>query len=180
MVGEPFGLASHLVRLRTELFRERHEACGTRLERTSAAERVRLVRDAAAGDRLAVHPVTLVVVHLRDRCIDRNLVEVWPAQTRNLRIDVGVDAPREQRIVREVDARHHVRGAERDLLGFREEVVRISIEDELSYRHDGDQLLRDDLRGVEHVERKPFGLLLGEDLKAKLVFWKGAGFDCFP
>ena len=32
--------------------------------------------DAAAVDRLAVHAVALVVVHLRDRRVDRDLVEV--------------------------------------------------------------------------------------------------------
>ena len=64
------------------------------LERTAAAERVRLVGDATARDRLAVHAVALVVVHLRDRRVDRDLVEVGAAEPRDLRVDVGMDAAR--------------------------------------------------------------------------------------
>ena len=75
-----------------------------------------------------MHAVALVVVHLRDRRIDRDLVEVRAAQPRDLRVDVRVDAAGEQRIVAEIDARHDVRGAERDLLGLGEEVVGIAIE----------------------------------------------------
>ena len=52
------------------------------LERTAAAERIRLVRDAPARNRLPVHAVALVVVHLRDRRVDRNLVKIGPAQPR--------------------------------------------------------------------------------------------------
>ena len=75
-----------------------------------------------------MHAVALVVVHLRDRRIDRDLVEVRAAEPRDLRVDVGVDAAGEQRIVAEVDARDDVRGAERDLLGLGEEVVRIAVQ----------------------------------------------------
>ena len=94
------------------------------LERAAAAERVRLVGDAAARDGLAMHAVALVVVHLRDGRVDRDLVEVRAAEPRDLRVDVRMDAAGEQRIVGEVDAGHDVRGAERDLLGLGEEVVR--------------------------------------------------------
>ncbi len=58
MVGELLGLAAQLVALpRVHRLRERNEARGAGLERTSAAERVGLVRDTAARDGLAVQPV---------------------------------------------------------------------------------------------------------------------------
>ena len=131
-----------------------------RLERAAAAERVRLVGDAAAVDGLTVHAVALVVVHLRDRRVDRDLVEVRPAEARDLRVDVRVDAPREQRIVGEVDAGHDVRRAERDLLGLGEEVVGVAVEHHLADGRQRDQLLRNELRRVEHVEAEALRLLL--------------------
>ena len=108
--------------------------------------------DAPAVDRLPVHAVALVVVHLRDRRVDRDLVEVRPAEPRDLRVDVGVDAPGEQRIVGEVDAGHDVRGAERHLLGLGEEVVGIAVQHQPADRRHRHQLLGHDLGRVEHVE----------------------------
>ena len=99
------------------------------------------------------------------RRVDRDLVEVRPAEPRDLRVDVGMDAAGEQRIVREVDAGHDVRGAERDLLGLGEEVVGIAIQHELADREHRHQLFRHDLRRVEDVEAEALGLLLGEDLQ---------------
>ena len=89
-----------------------------------------------------------------------NLVEVRAAQARDLRVDVGMDAPGEQRIVREVDARDDVRGAEGDLLGFGEEVVGVAIEHQPADRHHRHELLGHDLRRVEHVEGERLRLLL--------------------
>ena len=103
-------------------------------------------------DRLAMHAVALVVVHLRDRRVDRDLVEVRPAEPRDLRVDVRVDAAGEQRIVREVDAGHDVRDAERHLLGLGEEVVGIAVQHQPADRNDRHELLGHDLRRVEHVE----------------------------
>jgi hypothetical protein len=73
------------------------------LERTAAGQRVRFVRDASARDRLTMHAVALVVVHLRDRCIDRDLVEIDAAQTGDLRIQIRMDAALQQRVVAEID-----------------------------------------------------------------------------
>jgi hypothetical protein len=56
-----------------------------------------------------------LVVDLRHRGIHWDLVEVGPAEPRDLRIDIGVDAPGEQRVVGKVDAGHYVRGAERGI-----------------------------------------------------------------
>jgi hypothetical protein len=84
-----------------------------------------------------VHAVALVVVHLRDRRVDRDLVEVRPAEARDLRVHVRVDAAGEQRIVGEVDAGHDVRRAEGDLLGLGEEVVGIAVEHHAAHRRTG-------------------------------------------
>ena len=88
--------------------------------------------------------------------------------------------PGQQRIVGEVDARHDVRGAERDLLGLGEEVVGVAVQHQPADRHDRHQLLRDDLGRVQHVEGEAFGLLLGEELKPELVSGIGARLDRFP
>ena len=40
-----------------------------------------------------MHAVTLVVMHLRDRRVDGNLVEVGPAQSGDLCVDVRMDPP---------------------------------------------------------------------------------------
>ena len=98
MLGEVLGLAAHLVVLDIGS-RNDVKPCAAGLERAAAGERVGLVGDAAAMDRLAMHAVALVVVHLRDRRVDRNLVEVRAAEPRDLRVDVGVNAAGEQRIV---------------------------------------------------------------------------------
>ena len=44
----------------------------------------------------------------------------------------------------------------------------------------GHQLLGNDLRGVEHVERESFRLFLREDLQAELPLRIGAGLDRLP
>ena len=121
-------------------------------------------------DRLTMHAVALVVVHLRDRRVDRDLVEVRAAEPRDLGVDVRMNAAGEQRIVREVDAGHDVRDAEGHLLGLGEEVVGIAVQDQPADRDDRHELLGHDLRRVEHVEGEALGLFLGEDLQAELVF----------
>ena len=131
-------------------------------------------------DRLTVHAVTLVVVHLRDGRIDRDLVEVRTAQPRDLRVDVRVNATGQQRIVREVDAGHDVRDAERHLLRFREEVVGIAVQHHPPHRDDRHELLGHDLRGIEHVEAERLRLFFREDLQAQLPLRVGAGLDGLP
>ena len=178
VVGELLGLAAHLVF--HHRLRERDEAAHAGLERAAAAERVRLVGDAAARDRLAMQAVALVVVHLRDRRVDRDLVEVRSAEAGQLGVEVGVMAALQQRVVAGVDARDHVHRAERDLLGLGEEVVRVAVEHhaaDLPHRH---QLLGNDLGRVEDVEAEAIGLFLGEDLQAELVLRIRARLDRFP
>ena len=178
VVGEQFRLAADLIVLNR--LRERGEAAHARLEWAAAAERVGLVGNASARDRLTVHAVALIVVNLLHGRIDGNLVEVRASEARDLRVDVRVNAPGEQRIVGEVEPRNDVRRAERHLLGFREEIVGIAVEHHAADRLNGDELFRDDLGGVENIEAEAFRLLLGEDLHAQLVLGKRAGFDRLP
>jgi hypothetical protein len=131
-------------------------------------------------DRLAMHPVALVVMDLRDRRVDGDLMEIGSAQPGDLRVHVRMDASREQRVVAEVDTRHDVRRAEGHLLGFGKEVIRIAIQHEPSDRHDRHELLGHELRCVEDVEGKGLGLFLGENLQAQLPFRIGARLNRLP
>ncbi len=92
MVREFLRLRAHLV-VRDRLA-ERREPCRAGLERTPAGERVGLVGDPAPVDGLSVHAVPLVVVRGRDGRVNRDFVEVRAAEARDLRIYIGVDAPR--------------------------------------------------------------------------------------
>ena len=116
-------------------------------------------------DRLAMHAVSLVVVDLRDRRIDGDFMEVRPTQPRDLRVDVRVNPAGQEGIVREVDAGHHVRDAERHLFRLGKEVVRVAIEHQSSDRDQRHELLGHDLGGIEHIETERLGLLFGDDLQ---------------
>ena len=78
MVRELFGLAAQLVVV--HWFGKRRKAQLAGLERTSTAERVRLVSDATAGDRLPLYAIALIVVDLSDRGVDRQFMKVRAAE----------------------------------------------------------------------------------------------------
>jgi hypothetical protein len=78
--------------------------------------------------------------------------KVRAAQPRDLRVEVGMEAAGQQRIVAEVDAGHDVRGAEGDLLGLGEEVVGVAVEHHAADRRHRHEFFGDELGGVEHVE----------------------------
>ncbi len=178
VVSKQFRIAAHFVRCNR--LREAGEACRTSLVWHTAAQRIRFVVHAAAVDGLAMETVALVVLDLDDRRVDRDLVEVRAAQTGQLGILVREVTTLQQRIVREVDARHDVRRAECDLLGFGEEVVRIAVQHHLADRGQRHQFFRDQLGRIEHVEREAGSLFFGEDLQAQFPFREVAGFDGFP
>ena len=69
---------------------------------------------------------------------------------------------------------------ERHLLRLREEVVRIPVQYQSADRDDRNKFLRDDLRGVEHVEREALCLLLREDLQPQFVFRVRASLNRLP
>jgi hypothetical protein len=72
------------------------EAAARVLARAAGCQRVRLVGDAALGDRHAHVAVALEVAHRADRLVDRDLVEVRSAEADELGIDIGEEPPLEQ------------------------------------------------------------------------------------
>ena len=112
--------------------------------------------------------------------VDRNLGEVRAAEPFELRVQIGEDAALQQRVVREVDARHDVLGAERDLLGLGEEVVGIAIEHHPADRAHRNQLFGNELGRIEQVEVETCSAFLVEELHAELPLGKVAGLDRLP
>ncbi len=141
-------------------------------EGAAAAQRVGEVVGTPRVDGLPVEAVLVEVVDGRERTVDGNLGEVRPAQPRELGVLVGEVARLEERVVREVDARHDVRGAEGHLLRLREEVRRVAVEHQLAHAAHGDELLGDDLRRVQQLDAQLLRLLLLDDLQAELPLGK--------
>lgn len=124
--------------------------------------------------------VALVVADVDHRPVDRDVGEVGAAEPDELGVQVGEVPGLEQRVVGEVDAGHHVGGAEGDLLGLGEEVVRVAVEHHAADGSYGDLLLRDDLRGVEEVEVECVLVLLGYELHAQLPLGVLVSLDGVP
>ena len=128
-----------------------------------------------------MHAVALVVVHLRDGRVDRDLVEVRAAEPRDLGVDVGVDAALRaaDRCVKSMPGttcavqKATCSVSAKKLSGLRSSTMRPTG----VHRH---QLLGNDLGRVEDVEAEALGLLLGEDLQAELPLGIVAGLDRFP
>ena len=110
--------------------RDRHvderAVVGAGEERAAAVERVRPVRRDAAVDGVLVEAVAEHVVDRRVRPVDRDLVEVRPAEPGQLGVEVGEQPRLQQRVVGDVDAGHQVADVEGDLLGLGEEVRRVA------------------------------------------------------
>ena len=87
-------------------------------------------------------------------------MEVGRAEARELRVEIGEQPSLKERIVREVEAGHEVRGAEGDLLGLGEEVVGPAVEDHAPDDLQGDELFGHELGRVEVIELEAVGLLL--------------------
>ena len=145
---------------------------------------VRLVIGAALGHLHLHMPVAL---HVQERAarrigaalglVDRQLVPVGRAQPLDLRVLIAEQPPLQQRIVRMVDPRHHVAGAEGDLLGLGEEIVGIAVEHQLADDANRQHLLGDDLGRVEHVIRLAVREFLVEQLHAQIPFGIVAAVD---
>ena len=86
------------------------------------------------------------------RRVDGKVREVRSAEALQLGVEIGEVAALEQRIVGEVNAGDDVLGAEGNLLGLGEEVVDRAVEHESTDTANRDELLGDDLGGVENVE----------------------------
>ena len=121
-----------------------------------------------------------VALEVRDRAargVDRQLGEVGAAQALELGVEVGEVAALEQRVVAEVDARDHVVGAEGDLLVLGEHVVDVAVEGQPRDDAHRQDLLGDDLGGVEDVEVELVGEGLVEDLDAEVPLREVAAVD---
>ena len=106
--------------------------------------------------------------------------EVRAAQPFELGIEIGKVAALEQRIVAEVDARHDIVRAKRDLLRLREEIIDASVEHQpadLSNRH---FLFGNDLRRVQHIEGELFRKRIVEELEAEFPFRVVSGLNGVP
>jgi hypothetical protein len=85
-----------------------------------------------------------------------------------------------QRIIREIDAGWHVLGHERNLLRLREEVIRHPVKHQPTDRHGRQNLLGDDLSGIEHVEIEIVRERLIKELELQFPFRKIASLDRRP
>ena len=183
MVGKLLGLAAHLglFLLCLQTRRNGDKALpGARLERAAARQRVGLIAHPTPGNGLPVQAVALVVVHRCNGRIDRDFMKVRPAQAGYLGVDIGMNAPSQQRVIREINTRHHMRGAKGHLLGLGKEVVRIAVQHHAAHRLDRDQFFRNNLGRVQDVKAELLCLFLGEDLHAQLVFRVGTCLDPLP
>ena len=156
------------------------EAGAAVLHGAAAAARVGLIVHRPDIDGVALVAVALGVVDRAGRAIDGDLVEVGAAEARELGVEVREQAALQQRVLREVDARHDVGGAERDLLGLGEEVVGVAVEHQLAdalHRHEA---LGPELGRVERVEVEAALVGLLDDLEAELVLGEVALVDVLP
>jgi hypothetical protein len=91
-----------------------------------------------------------------------------------------MDAPGQQRVVAEVDARHDMRGAEGHLLGFGKEVVGVAVEHHAADRRTGTSSSGMSLVASRTSKLKASACFLGEHLQAQLVFGEGTRLDALP
>ena len=149
------------------------------LAREVGAEGIGLVVRAAVY-LLAEEAPALVIAHRDERPVDGQLVEVGRAKAVALGVHVGEGAALQERVVREVDARHEVGGAEGGLFGFGKEVVGVTVERHFAYNAHGNERLGDELCRVEYIEAEGVLVLLLDELYAELVFGVVARFDGLP
>ena len=121
--------------------------------------------------------VALLVGKRALRRVDGQLVEVGRAQARQLRVEVRKQSALQQRIVREIDARHQMRRAERDLLGVGKEVVGPAVEHHAADDFQGHQLFGDQLGRVEVIKGKLCGVAFRKKLHAEFPLREAAYLD---
>ncbi|CPU49242.1 Uncharacterised protein [Mycobacteroides abscessus] len=114
--------------------------------RTAAAEGVLEIAGLALWDVMLREAVLLVVVYLGDRSVDGQLCEVRTAQADQLCIQVGEVTKLKQRVVGEIDSRHHVGRVECDLFCLGKEVVGVPIQHHASDRLHRNLFFRNDFR----------------------------------
>jgi len=112
--------------------------------------------------------IALVVVERRDRTVDRDFMKVRPAKATDLRVRIGKQAPLQQRVIGKVDPWNNVAGAEGDLFGFCEKIVRVAVEHHFSQWRNRYQFFRDQLGRVKNIEIKLMLIFLRDDLDTEL------------
>ena len=127
-----------------------------------------------------MHAVALEVVIRAGWAVNRDFVEIRPAQSADLGIGIREQTPLQQWVIAEIDARHHVARMESYLLGFCKVVVRVAVKHHFADDFDRHQLLRDQLGGVEQVKIKFEFILFRDQLHAQLILWVIPGFNRFP
>ena len=111
-----------------------------------------------------IHPVHAVALEVMVRAgglIDRDFMEIRPAEAANLRIGIGEESALKQRVVAEVYPRNDMPRMERRLFVFGKKVIRVAIEDHLTDALHRDQRFRNQLGGIQQIE-----------IKSKLVLFR--------
>src|SRR4051812_1153237 len=97
-------------------------------------------------------PILLEVVHRTFGRVHRDIREIRPAETFNLRIEIREVTPLQQRIIRVVYAAYDVVRTERDLLRLQEEVVYQLVEDKTTYALNREFFFRDNLGRIQNIK----------------------------
>ncbi|MNT49463.1 hypothetical protein D3C72_1863190 [compost metagenome] len=143
-----------LIRLKSSPFRGRR-----RFTRPVVVDRVGFIIRRIGIDILPVHPVALEIMVRTGWAIDRDFVEVWPAETADLRIGIREQTALQERIVGEVQSRNNMTRVERHLFVFGKEIVGVAVEHHFADQLYRNQLFRDEFGGVQQVKIK-FELIL--------------------
>ncbi len=179
MVGEAFGAQPALGAIRG-LGKAPQAALRILARSALGAPAVRLVVRPPLWIKEGHVPVLLEMCEGTARRINGEVGEVRAAQAFQLGVEVGEVATLQERVVGKVDARWDVLGAEGHLLGFGEEVVDHAIQHQPTHNPHRQDLLRDDLGGIEDVEVELVGEVLVEQLQSQLPFREGADVDRIP
>ena len=164
-----------LVRFESTAFRRRR-----RFARPVIVDGVRLIVRRIGINILTVHPVALEIVVWAGWAVNRNFVEVRPAQTADLRIGIREQTSLQERIVGEVQPRHDMPRVERGLFVFGKEIIRVAVEHHFTHQLNRHQLFRDQLRRVKQVEIELKFVLLRNELQAQFILREVARFNGLP
>ena len=111
--------------------------------------------------------IALVVGYGSDRRVDRDLMEIGPTQSADLRIDIRMNAAGQERVIGEIDSGHDVRHAKGYLLRLRKEVIGVAIEHHAANDLNWNEFLWHEFGRIQKVEAPVFGILFSENLQAQ-------------
>ena len=86
----------------------------------------------------------------------------------------------QQRVIAKIDPGNDVCRAKRHLLGLGKEIIGISIQDHPANLDHRNQLLGNELGGVQHIEAEGVRLFLRESLQAQFPLWINSGLNGVP